>query len=55
MDTDQLRAALQDRIIKRVADAAGVNYWTLLRFAKGQRVPHARTLDKLRAYFKAGA
>lgn len=51
MDTDQLRAALQDRVIKRVAELAGVNYWTLLRFAKGERTPHARTLDKLRAYF----
>jgi hypothetical protein len=52
MDTEQLRAALQDRVIKRVAKAAGINYWTLLRFASGERTPRAVTLDKLREYFR---
>jgi hypothetical protein len=55
MNTDELRAALQDRVIKRVATAAGINYWTLLRFASGQRIPRAVTLDKLRDYLKTGA
>jgi hypothetical protein len=50
MDTEQLRAALQDRKISHVAEAAGVNYWTLLRFANGERTPRAQTLDKVRAY-----
>jgi hypothetical protein len=54
MDTEQLRQALQDRIISRVADGAGVNYWTLLRFANGETTPRAQTLDKLRKYFVAG-
>lgn len=52
MDTEQLRQALQDRVIRRVADAIGCNYWTLLRFANGQTTPRAQTLDKLRAYME---
>jgi len=52
MDTEQLRQALQDRVIRRVADACDINYWTLLRFANGQRTPRAQTLDKLRAYIE---
>jgi transcriptional regulator with XRE-family HTH domain len=52
LDTDQLRAALADRTIKRVAEATGINYYTLLRFANGQRTPRAHTLDVLRAYMK---
>jgi len=52
MDTEQLRQALRDRVIKRVADSCDINYWTLLRFAKGQRTPRAQTLDKLRAYIE---
>jgi hypothetical protein len=54
MDTEQLRAALQDRVIRRVAEGAGVNYWTLLRFANGKRTPRAQTLDKVRSYIMAG-
>jgi hypothetical protein len=54
MDTEQLRAALQDRNIKRVAEGAGVNYWTLLRFANSERTPRAQTLDKVRAYVLRG-
>ena len=50
MDTEQLRAALQDRNIKAVAASADVNYWTLLRFANGERTPRAQTIDKVRAY-----
>jgi hypothetical protein len=52
MDTEQMRAALHDRVIRRVADATGLNYWTLLRFANGTRTPRAQTLDKLRAYLE---
>lgn len=55
MDTEEMRQALQDRVIRRVADAAGVNYYTLLRFANGQRTPRAQTLDKLRAYLEGRA
>jgi hypothetical protein len=52
MNTEQLRAALADRVIKRVAAGANINYWTLLRFASGQRTPRAQTLDKLRDYIE---
>ena len=52
MDTERIREALKDRTLKRVAEAASVNYWTLLRFANGHRTPRAVTLDKLRAYLK---
>ena len=52
MDTEQLRRALQDRVIKRVATEIGCNYWTLLRFANGRTTPRAQTLDKLRAYME---
>jgi len=57
VDTEQLRAALQDRNIKAVSDATGINYWTLLRFARGDRTSQAQTLDVLRAYItrKQGA
>jgi|DEB0MinimDraft_10_1074344.scaffolds.fasta_scaffold89360_2 hypothetical protein len=52
MDTEELREALQDRVIRRVAKACDINYWTLLRFANGERTPRAHTLDKLRQYIK---
>lgn len=55
MDNDQLRDALKDRTLKKVAAAAGINYWTLLRFASGERTPRAVTLDKLRAYLRGEA
>jgi hypothetical protein len=55
MDTEQLRAALADRTIKRVSEATGINYHTLLRFANGDRTPRAQTLDVLRAYLRGQA
>ena len=54
MDTEQLRAALADRTLKRVAEATGINYHTLLRFASGERTPRAQTLDILREYMRGG-
>jgi len=50
MDTEQLRASLHDRNIRRVSEATGINYWTLLRFKSGERTSLPHTLDKLRAY-----
>jgi hypothetical protein len=52
MDAEQLRAALHDRIIRRVSEATGINYHTLLRFASGERTPRAKTLDILREYMR---
>ena len=52
LDTEQIRAALQDRNLLRVSQASVVNYWTLLRFASGKRTARAHTLDKLRAYIQ---
>lgn len=54
MDTEQIRAALADRVLRRVADATGINYWTLMRFASGKRTPRAHTLDRLRVYLETG-
>lgn len=52
MDTEQLRAALHDRNVRRVSEATGINYWTLLRFKSGERTSKPHTLDKLRAYIE---
>ena len=53
MDAEQLRLALHDRVIRRVSEATGINYHTLLRFASGERTPRAKTLDILREYLRS--
>jgi len=47
-----LRSLMGDKNVKRVAEATGINYHTLLRFANGERTPRAQTLDVLRAYLR---
>jgi len=50
MDEDQIRNALNDRNLRRVADATGIHHNTLVRFRKGHNPPREGTLDKLREY-----
>ena len=53
MTTDEIKERLQGTVWKTVAKEAGVNYWTLRRFLKGERETQRKTLDKLRAYLEA--
>ena len=50
MDEDQIRNALNDRNLRRVADATGIHHKTLVRFRKGHNPPRESTLDVLREY-----
>ena len=50
MDEDQIRNALNDRNLRRVADATGIHHNTLVRFRKGHNPPRESTLDVLREY-----
>jgi len=50
MDEEQIRNALNDRNLRRVADATGIHHNTLVRFRKGHNPPREGTLDKLREY-----
>lgn len=51
MDKEQIKDALSDRNLRRVAEASGVNYFTLCRFMNGTtQNPEDENLDRLRKY-----
>ncbi|MDZ7904931.1 MAG: hypothetical protein U5N55_03535 [Cypionkella sp.] len=54
MNVEEIRVALGVYNLTRVAEATGVNYYTLQRFASGKLVPRATTLDTIREYIKGG-
>jgi len=51
MNEQEIRERLADRIPRKVADATGLHYITILRFMKGDGpAPRESTLDLLRQY-----
>jgi len=51
MDAQEIRERLADRIPRKVADATGLHYITVLRFMKpGSPEPRETTLKLLREY-----
>ena len=50
---ERVRAALQDRNLRRVAKATGLHHNTLGNIMKGDTTPSVRTLDKLLSYLFA--
>jgi hypothetical protein len=50
MTEEEIRERLKDRVLTRVADATGLHYATVRRFAKGQGPFHSATLRNLERY-----
>lgn len=48
---EQIRARLADRNLKKVADASGINYFTLFRLANGYvETPTPRIIEAVSEY-----
>jgi transcriptional regulator with XRE-family HTH domain len=52
MELQQVRNALNDRIIAKVAEATGLNPHTIYRIKKGKANPNKSTLKLLSNYLK---
>jgi len=52
MELQQVRNALSDRIIAKVAEATGLNPHTIYRIKKGKANPNKSTLKLLSNYLK---
>lgn len=52
MTTEQIRAALEDRQLKAVAERIGLHFNTLYRIANGHTEPNKTTREKLTQYLK---
>lgn len=50
MQEDEIRERLRDRILPRVADATGLNYDTVRRFARGEGPFRRSTIKTLERY-----
>lgn len=53
MELHQVRKALHDRIIAKVAEATGLNPHTIYRIKQGKANPNKSTLKLLSNYLKA--
>lgn len=52
---DKIKAALQDRNLRRVARATGLHHNTLGNLMKGGKTPSVKTIEALQKYlFQAG-
>lgn len=52
MNLEEIRKALQDRIISKVAEATGLNAHTIYRIQKGKHKPNIGTMKLLARYLK---
>ena len=50
MTESEIREALRDRVLKRVAEATGIGHNTLVRLKLGHVKPHRSTLARLEEY-----
>ena len=52
MTLDEIKNALQDRIISKVAEGTGLNPHTIYRIQKGKHKPNVGTIKLLARYLK---
>ena len=52
MTLEEIKKALQDRIISKVAEATGLNPHTIYRIQKGKHKPNIGTMKLLARYLK---